>query len=207
MVDFTPLYRMMGGSDKERAYFSIFGSYTDPLKAASNPVDFLESKTSPTTVKIPLEVLTAENWQHKTFTDVDELLGIDDKGEYAKTQKAHKKGDISPRSGKAYVRDQKGHIKGENKGGKLGGQLTKYDDKPHGGITLEQIPSFTLSQIRGMMPTGIQSIEEGVTGENDWARTLLTAPGTGVLFGKEGNKDNSNSLWDVTQKIYNAIKK
>lgn len=169
MVDVTPLYHAMRGSDKkQRMYISIFGANTDILKAVTNPMDFAENKMAPLP-KIGLELVTNNNWQHKTFTDVDELSGIDNKGYYKrKVTKNH----VTT------------HHAGESKGGQLKYQLTKYDYGHHHSFTPEEIPSFALSQVRGVLPSPIQAILQGATGENDWAKTLLSGSGTGFLFGK-----------------------
>lgn len=187
MIDITPLYHAIGGDSGKRAYFSIFGAYTDPMKMVSNPVDFLESKGSFTT-KAALETFTAQNWQHKEFTTLDELLGMDDKGQYAKSQTAHQKGDISPTTGLPYKKDQSGHDEGDEKGGKLGGQLTKYPEGGAHGVTYPQLPSFIGSQVRGMMPTAVQNFWQIAAGENDMTTGILNAVGTGILTDKEPKK-------------------
>jgi len=184
MIDITPLYRAIGGDSQKRAYFSIFGAYTDPIKMLTNPTDFLESKGSFVS-KVGLEALTGQNWQHREFTTLDELLGMDDKGTFTKAMREHKKGEISPTTGKPYVKDQAGHAAGEEKGGKLTGELTKW---PQGGahpVTWMQAPAFILNEVRGMMPTAVQSMWQIADGENDMATGILNAAGSGVLTNKE----------------------
>lgn len=193
MVDITPVYHAIGGDPGKRAYFSIFGAYTDPIKMIATPLDFLESKTSFIT-KSTLEAMTSQNWQHKEFTTLDELTGLDDKGTYTKTQTAHEKGAINPSTGDPYKRSQKGYEEGDQKGGKNAGEFTKW---PRGGahpvqlgrvskgFSDSQLPSFIGSQMRGMMPTAIQSLWQIASGENDVTTGLLNAAGSGVYTSKE----------------------
>jgi hypothetical protein len=203
MIDITPFYHAIGGPADKRAYFSVFGAYFDPIRMIESPGDFLESKGSFVT-KTPLEYFTAQNWQHKEFTRLDELLGMDDKGmfsptvndligmpdkgTYSKTQEGHKAGDINPNTGEPYKRDQAAHEEGEFKGGKLRGQLTKW---PVGGahpVTYQQLPSFILNEVRGMMPNAVQSGWQIANGENDWTTSILNAIGSRVLTDKEPKK-------------------
>lgn len=197
MVDITPMYHWAGGDPGKRAYFSVFGAYTDPIKLAKWPGDFIESKGSFIS-KLGKEYFTAQNWQRQEFTTLDELLGMDDKGQYTKSQTGHEKGDISPTTGLPYKKDQTEHDEGDDKGGKLGGRLTK---SPKGGAhpvesgSIEkgmmdsQLPSFVLSQARGMMPTALQNVLQIIMGENDVTTGLLNAAGTGVVTSKEPKKD------------------
>lgn len=184
MIDITPLYHAIGGDATKRAYFSIFGAYTDPMKMVTNLGDFLESKGSFVS-KSANELRSGENWQHKEFTTLDELLGMDDKGTYTKTTTAHDAGDISPTTGLPYKRSQEGHDEGDEKGGKLGGQITKWPQGVHGGVTSGQLPSYMLNQVRGLMPTAIQNIWQIASGEQDATTGLLNAAGSGVLTDKE----------------------
>lgn len=184
MVDISPLYHFIGGDETKRAYFSVFGAYTDPLKMLTNPFDFLDGKMA-FLPKVGLEALTSQNWQHREFTTLDELTGMDDKGTYTKTQAAHAKGDLNPATGQPYVRTQKGYKEGEEKGGKMTGELTKW---PQGGahpLNYSQYPSFMLSQVRGMMPNIIANSWQLAAGENDATSALLSGAGTTVLFSKD----------------------
>lgn len=189
MIDITPLYHAIGGPSDKRAYFSVFGAYTDPIKMIANPIDFLESKGSYVS-KLALEGLTSQNWQHKEFTTVDELLGMDDKGVYAKGQTAHDKGDINSSTGLPYKKTQEAHDEGDEKGGKLAFPvLTKW---PKGGahpVTWWQAPSFIGSQIRGLMPTAVQNAWQIASGENDATTGLLNAVGSSVYTSKEPKKE------------------
>ncbi len=174
MIDITPLYRFAGGQPDKVAYFSIFGAYTDPLKVVSNPIQFLENKLA-FLPKAGLEALTSQNWQKKEFTTVDELFGMDDKGTYSRAY-------TNKKTGKSY-------LPGEEKGGKLAGELVKY---PKGGahaLTPYQFPSFFLSQIRGMTPIGVQNLWQAASGENDWTYTIMNGIGTGVVVSKKKLKE------------------
>lgn len=187
-IDISPLYHWLGGSH-DKAYFSIFGAYTDPLKMLSDPLQFGENKFS-FVARGGLEALTSQDWQKKEFTTVDELVGMDDKGKYVRDQGDHKKGDISESTDNPYVKDQKGHKAGDEKGGKLAGKLTKY---PQGGahpVTFGQLPSFALSQVRGMMPTAIQNLWQVASGENDATTSIMNAAGSGVMTNQLSSKNN-----------------
>lgn len=184
MIDITPLYHAIGGDAGKRAYFSIFGAYTDPMKMIANPGDFIRSKGSFIS-KTALEAMTAQNWQGREFTTLDELFGMDDKGTYKKNSKTHAVGEISQSTGKLYKTKAEGHTAGEEKGGKLTGQLTKW---PKGGahpVTWMQTPSFILNEVRGMMPTAIQSMWQIAAGENDVTTGILNAVGSNVLTNKD----------------------
>jgi len=187
MIDITPLYHAIGGAADKRAYFSIFGAYTDPMKMITNVGDFTRSKGSFVT-KAGVEFFSGQNWQGREFTTLDELLGMDDKGTYTKSQEGHAKGDINPNTGEPYKRDQAEHEEGAAKGGKLGGQLTKWPEGGGHAVTNAQLPSFILSEVRGMFPTSAQNIWQCAAGENDWTSGLLNLVGTGVLTNKEPTK-------------------
>lgn len=201
MVDITPLYHAVGGDPEKRSYFSVFGAYSDPLrmmgvskdKAGNISIssqDFLSHKSSFIT-RATLESFSGENWQHKQFTTVQEMLGLDDKGEYKHDQGAHKKGDINPMTGLPYAKTQKAHRAGEAKGGKSKGSLTRYPDYG-GGVSIWKnpytIPSYMGAQMRGMLPTALQSLMAAAAGENDWAQFAAQAPGTGVVMSKDPSK-------------------
>lgn len=187
MIDITPLYRAVGGASDKRAYFSIFGAYTDPVKMVTSIGDFTRSKGSFVT-KAGVEFFSGQNWQGREFTTLDELLGMDDKGTYTKTQQEHLKGDVNPNTGDEYKKDQAGHEEGEAKGGKLKAQLTKWPEGGGHAVTNAQLPSFILSEVRGLLPTAAQNIWQIVAGENDAATGIMNAAGTGVLTNKEPKK-------------------
>lgn len=182
--DITPIIRSMGGQEDKRYYFSFYGHFSDPIKMISNPTDFLENKLNPSVTKPGFEALTGENWKHEKFTKFSELMGIDDKGIYSKSQKAHEKGQIGM-TGKPYKRDAKEFKKGEEKGGKLIGHLTSRSYEPHGGIGLEEAPSFALSQARGMIPTQVQNLEMWATGENDAVYSIAQSLGLGLKISSD----------------------
>lgn len=198
MVDITPMYHAMGGDLNKRSYFSVFGAYADPLKMMGahkskdgqwelGITEFLQHKGAVVT-KMFGESLTGENWQHKQFTTIDELLGIDDKGVYKYDQREHHRGEINPRTGKPFVRSVEAHAAGGAKGGKNAGHLTRTVDFG-GGVSVwkrpAELPSFVLSQMRGMLPTSLQSLMAASTGENDWAQFALQAPGSGIVTSKD----------------------
>lgn len=167
--DVTPIMRSLGGSKDKRTYFSFFGHFSDPVKMIEDPVSFFEAKTNPTTSKPLLELLTGENWQHKAFTTASELSGKDDKGMYSKT---HLRGDHP-------------HFRGEEKGGKLEFKLTKPAIGGAKPLTYTQLPSFMVSQARGMFPSQVQNIEMWASGENDAAYSIAQSLGLGLSESSE----------------------
>lgn len=144
-IDITPIYRLLGGDTAARKYFSIFGHFKDPMKFITQPIQSAKNKAS-TLARTVLEALEGQDWQGKTFTSMDELFGVDDKG--------------------VYIRNGSVHKKGEEKGGQMAGQLTKFggDARP---LSLSQLPSFALSQVRGVQPTQIQNFLAWMTGEKE----------------------------------------
>jgi hypothetical protein len=167
--DVTPIMRSLGGSKDKRTYFSFFGHFSDPVKMLEDPVSFFEAKTNPTTSKPLLELLTGENWQHKAFTTASELSGKDDKGVYSKTQ----------------LRGNKPHYRGEEKGGKLKFNLAKPAIGGAKPLTYTQLPSFMMSQARGMIPSQVQNIEMWASGENDGAYSIAQSLGLGLSESSE----------------------
>jgi len=173
MVDISPLYHWAGGDKGKKAYFSIFGAYSDPIKAVEDPVKFLSAKTAFLT-KAAVEMGTGKDWQGKSWTTLDELLGMDDKGVYKKA--GHNKKGIY-------------HIPGEQKGGKLTGQFSKWNYGGQQGNFWATMPSFIGSQARGMTPIPIQNLLTGAQGENDWTMMIMNMLGTGVHVNKPKNPD------------------
>ena len=165
-VDITPIYRaklkLMGSKDKDaweaRKYFSIFGHFKDPMKFGSHLPKSAKHKGSVLTRHV-YEALSGEDWRGHRFTTLDELLGIDDKGRYKTT-----------RAGK--------YRKGQQKGGKMAGQLTTLDYTSGGGpIEYSQMPSYFLSQIRGNMPIQLQELLGWISGEYDGMDALFRSLG------------------------------
>jgi hypothetical protein len=131
-------------------------------------------------VKAAGQLLTSQDWKGQEYTSIDELLGIDDKGEYKKNQIAHKKGDISPSSHKPYVKDQPGFMQGQEKGGKLTGKLVKESiDKPH-PVEITQIPSFAIEQVRDGIPIPLANLWQYLNGENDGFTDIANSLGLGI---------------------------
>jgi hypothetical protein len=209
-VDITPLYHSLGGV-KEHAYFSVFGVTSEPAKVLmgipesvstlsgsesskedinynrsgeGNALTYASNKFSPA-FRFMKESLTSQNWQGMEFTSLPELGGYDDKGEYTKTQKAHKKGDISPTTGKAYVRDAKGYTKGENKGGKLEGKFVKWPNGSAHPLHANQVPSFVGNEVMASTPTQIQNAFQLQQGQSDWFTMIANSIGFGIKVGKD----------------------
>jgi hypothetical protein len=171
-VDWTPLYRVLGGDPGKRAYFSLLGHFTDPIKFVGRDkpggVDVpdphyslltaVKHKGSPI-VRLISDYLTGTNWAGRRFTTAPELLGLDNKGQYKTTRLGH-------------------YVKGQAKGGRLRGQLTTYPENPtEGGLGTDQIPSFILSVIRSNLPIPAQEMIAYACGETDGWNGLLRAAG------------------------------
>lgn len=196
MIDITPLYHMVGGPAEKRAYFSVFGAYTDPIKMTTNAGGFIDSKGSYISKGVK-DFFTAQNWQGKEFTSLDELLGMDDKGPYMKSTVGHEKGDINQNTGEPYKKAQTEHEAGEDKGGKLAGELLKWPQggshpvrtgTPTSGFRDSQLPSFILNEVRGLLPGPVVNIWQMAAGENDVANGMANILGTGIVTNKEPQK-------------------
>ena len=208
-IDITPLYHSLGGT-KDHAYFSLFGVTTEPAKVLTgipgsidtftgdqkskeeinynrggegNALTYLSNKFSPTSRFIK-ESLTSQNWQGMEFTSLPELGGYDNKGEYARSQKAHNKGDISPTTGKPYLTNKKGHSKGDEKGGKLEGKLVTWPNGSAHPLHANQIPSFIGNEIMASTPTQIQNAFLLQQGQSDWFTMIANSIGVGLRVGK-----------------------
>ena len=141
-IDITPIYKMFGGKSEARKYFSLFGHFRDPLKFIRHPIRSLHHKGSVVYGTFH-EAMSGTDWKGQKFTTLQELIGIDDKGVYLTTTKKHRAGDP--------------------KGGKLAGKLVTYGGK--GPISLEQMPSYMVSQLIGIQPIQIQNLIAMLTGE------------------------------------------
>jgi hypothetical protein len=208
-IDITPLYHSLGGI-KDHAYFSLFGVTTEPAKVLmgipgslktfsgdatskeainynrsgeGNALTYGSNKFSPA-MRFIKEAFTSQNWQGMEFTSLPELGGYDDKGQYAKTQTAHKKGDISPTTGKAYVRDAKGYVAGTEKGGKKKGDLVSWSSGGAHPLHINQVPSFVSNQVIANMPTQIQYSFQLQQGQSDWFTMIANSIGFGIRVGK-----------------------
>lgn len=150
-VDITPIYRGLGGDEKNTSYFSIIGHFKDPVKFIVHPVTSAHHKGS-VVYRLFHEALVGTDWRGRGFTNWDELIGIDEKGVYKTTRKGYKKGDP--------------------KGGKLKYQLTKF--QLGGGSPLEygQLPSYTLHELRGLQPIQIQNLIYWLNGEMDGIQAI-----------------------------------
>jgi len=151
-VDITPIYRALGGDKENISYFSVIGHFRDPVKFIVHPVISAQHKGS-VVYRIFHEALIGTDWRGRGFTDWDELIGIDEKGVYKTTSEGKYK-------------------KGEPKGGRLKGKLTKFS--LGGGSPLEygQLPSYTLHELRGMQPIQVQNLIYWLSGEMDAVQAI-----------------------------------
>jgi hypothetical protein len=60
------------------------------------------------------------------------------------------------------------------------GQLVKGEFAPAHPITIPQLPSYSIEQIRGMMPVQLQNIWTYHTGETDGFQTISNMLGLGI---------------------------
>jgi len=168
-VDISPLHQALGGDPDTRAYFSIFGHFKDPLKFLTSPLTSLQHKGSVVS-KIFLESILGKDWRGRRFTGWDELMGVDDKGIYKRNSKKY------------------GYKKGDPKGGKLTGELTKWSYGKSGPISLKETPSYVLSQIRGTQPVQVQNFFSFLEGEMDAFQAILKSMGAHVSVTKDPDK-------------------
>ena len=186
-VDITPIYKATGGKKDVRKYFSVLGHFMDVLKFAIDPLRSAHHKSSIISGMI-FESLSGEDWAGRSFTTVDELLGVDDKGIYQKTVKPHKKGDpvynekgyYTGKEYKTTVTEEKAYKKGDPKGGKDKGKLVKWNFGGGKPVSYETIPSYTLSQVKGSQPVQLQNFIAWHIGEMEAFDAILNSAGVGV---------------------------
>ena len=173
-IDITPLYRAMGGKADKQKYFSLFGHFKDPakflarekfkepvLKDVPDPVrSLLKSAKYKGSVitRIFADGITGKDWKGSEFTTILELLGTDDKGVYATTRKGH-------------------YQKGDPKGGKLKGELTKWSMGGVKPLGLEQVPSFLIYEAKAATPIQVQNGIHYLLGQMDGFDAVLKGLG------------------------------
>lgn len=239
-IDISPIAHKFGAPQDKSYYFSPFRHYTDPIRLAStlvdpivhaggaiakapsvtenfepannqkSAVDFFMGKGS-VFVTSAKRAITSQDWKGDTYTDLDELLGLDDKGEYTKKQSGHDKGDINPKTGNEYVKNQEEHEIGDEKGGKLKGKLTKFNLGGAHGISAPQIPSLLLEEFRSILPTQVQNVSEYSQGEQDGFTTITNSIGLGITKAtpkkeKEDKPDNGPSIGAQIKELDKEIK-
>jgi len=94
--------------------------------------------------RVFFEFFTGTDWKGHRFTTLSELLGYDDKGRYLTKTDEHKIG--------------------ERKGGKLTGRTVAPGGRK-GPIGWAQLPSYTISETRGMTPVQVQNFLGWLHGE------------------------------------------
>jgi len=165
MVDVTPVYKAIGGGEGKRSYFSIFGHFLDPVKFIAHPVRSAKHKSS-VIGRAAFEALMGTDWRGREFTNWDELVGLDDKGVY----KSNRKGKYQ---------------KGDPKGGKLAGQLTKFSLGGGGAVEYGQIPSYLATQGRQSLPIQLQSMWSWLSGEMDGLNAMAKGLGFHLAVTKD----------------------
>jgi hypothetical protein len=151
-ADITPLYRAAGGESPKRKYFTILGHFRDPIKFITHPVRSAKHKSSVVSGLV-MEAWSGEDWAGRPFTTWKELLGIDDKGVY-RTSKRNPDGTWAYR-------------KGEPKGGKLAGETVSWSSEATGSVDVPTIPSFLISEAKGVFPIQAQNLSAWLAGEMD----------------------------------------
>lgn len=163
-VNITPIYKALGGKADKRKYFSLLGHFKDPIKFVARetikegklkgipdvPKSLIKSAKYKGSVltRIIADGITGTDWAGREFTNLSELIGTDDKGEYVTTRKgAYKKGDP--------------------KGGKLKGELTKWSMGGAKTLGIEQIPSFLIHETQSNMPIQVQNGIKYLGGQMD----------------------------------------
>jgi len=194
-VDITPLYRGTGGESDRPKYFKLIGHFGDVIKFIVKPFVSLKHKQS-ILARFLTEFYTGKNWQGKSYTSVNELLGVDDKGEYLTSS------------------EKSGYRVGDPKGGKYAGQLTKWE---FGGgnnpVTPSQIPSFMLAQMRGWLPIPIQNAVGFCMGETSGFDAITHGTGFHVGSGRklesglEKKYDEIETFYKLAERKYNDAKK
>ena len=170
-IDITPIHRMLGGRTEARKYFSLIGHFRDPLKFILNMSRSAQHKSS-VLAGLFTDFIKATDWRGQAFTDIDELLGIDDKGYYKVTTKKYRKGDP--------------------KGGKLRRKLTKYQFGTKGPVSYRQTPSYLLYELQKSLPIQIQNTISFVNGELSAFDAILRSAGlyaTSTYAGPQQEKD------------------
>lgn len=174
-VDISPIAHDLGGDPNKDYYFSIFGHYTDPARLVSTifsdnggaGLRFFVNKGSVIT-KLAGSALTAQDWKGEEYTNLNELLGLDDKGTYQRKTTKEK-------DGKKVV-----HEVGTPKGGQLEGELTKYAEGGAHPVNATQLPSFALEQLRAMTPTQVSYFLQLWEGETDAFYAIANSIGLGT---------------------------
>lgn len=145
-VDITPIYRALGGRTQKRKWFSLIGHFRDPIKFLVDPRKSGKHKSS-IAAKIAFEFESGTDWAGRSFTTWRELLGIDDKGLY----KVSRKGKFEA---------------GDPKGGKLKGQLVKFN-LGQANLSYPEYLSFLIHTGRGLLPIAGQQAWGWYAGEMD----------------------------------------
>lgn len=192
-LNISPLAHAFGAPANKDYYFSIFGHYTDPIRLAASAVDlkggsglkFFLNKGS-VIVKTGKEALTSQDWKGQEYTTIDQLLGIDDDGQYQKFVKATDKHEA--------------HYPGDDKGGQLSGKTTAFKFGSAHPLNLPQIPSFVIDEVIGMMPTQIQGIWQYGQGQTDGFTTMSNFFGAGTTASTIKHKTDEAGDFTIKKK-------
>ena len=185
-ADITPIYKAFGGKSDEHKYFWPIGHFKDVFKFIAHPIRSAKQKGS-VVFNFFLEAVTGTDWAGKRYTELDELIGTDDKGLYQTTRKGFYK-------------------EGDPKGGKLAGQTVTWDFIGGNPITYKQLPSFIISQIKGSQPVQLQNLMAWTAGEMSGFDAVANSMGLGVSSSynltkeaedKEKTKGKGKNIFEV----------
>jgi hypothetical protein len=70
---------LLGGDPDIRKYFSIAGHFLDPIKFVTHPLQSMRYKSS-VIGRLVLELMGGQDFAHRTYTSVGELLGVEQGG-------------------------------------------------------------------------------------------------------------------------------
>jgi len=153
-VDITPAYRKIYRLLKKdpdmdsRKYFSLIGHFRDPIKFLSHPIRAAKHKSS-VFMRMFFDAIFGEDWRGKRFSEIDELMSVDEKGHYSTTS------------------IKGGYRAGQKKGGRLKGKISKWDFGKSGPIEYKEIPSYLIYEALSSMPVQIQQGFAFAIGEAD----------------------------------------
>jgi hypothetical protein len=72
-ADITPIYKMFGGTETNRRYFSLMRQFKDPINWAFSPIRSIHNKGSVAS-RVVQEALSGTDWTGRRFTTLQEFL-------------------------------------------------------------------------------------------------------------------------------------
>jgi hypothetical protein len=179
-VDVTPLYRMLGGKEKNPRYITVLGHFKDPLKWVFEPAGSIKAKGSAIT-RIIYEAFTGSDWKGDGFTTLSELLGVDEAGEYKSSGPGHRKGD--PKGGQYKWKTTKRGVAGET-------------------IGWSTLPSYLIHEVASAMPIQVQNTLGWLNGSAAGFESLGRGLGIDI---KRGSKTDFDIIADRAEAISTKV--